>query len=1002
MTSKESLKILMVIVALILAAFADPQGTSTSGSPLRFDPTLPSGGAAQAWADSVMATLTPRQRVAQLVIPRLDVVDNEAGRAAMRRMVEGQEVGGVLLGKGTLADYAAILNYGQQLADVPLLVTLDGEWGLSMRVTDAPRFPYAMGLGAIQDPQALYEYGREVARECRETGIHVNFAPVMDVNSNPANPVIGYRSFGEDPERVAALGVAYSRGLEDGGVMAVAKHFPGHGDTSTDSHKELPTVDHSMETLRQVDLVPFQQFIDAGCSGVMVGHLKVPALDASGTPASLSKPVTTGLLKEEMGFRGLVFTDALAMKGANSAENNCVAALRAGVDVLLQPSSPATDIDAVMAAIKAGKISQDEIDRRCRKMLATKYALGLANYRPATVKGIKQRVNNDQAKIVNDHLAAASITAVKNDAGLLPLGAPPRQAIAVISIGAPADNEFSALCSKYLPVATYSVDKSNIPAATMQKLREADVVVAAVMSDAEWAQGALKQLTDLPALVPVTFVKALRMSRLGQLSNMPTLVAAYDDTPALRRAAAQAIFGGHEVSGRFPVNARGVASLGQGVTIPKTRLGYATPQEQGFDSRLEGQIDSIVGEAIREKAFPGCQVVVGRHGDIVLDKSYGATDYGTAAVKVTDATLYDIASMSKAIGTMGGLMKAYDEGLFSIDEPIASYIPELEETDKASIEVKELLYHQSGMPPVLAMYKIMIDSASYSGPLTRSKKSAAYPYYIDRNLWGNATARLRRDITSPQPDDSHTVEAGKGIWVGLDAYDTLMNRIHTIELKPDKRYRYSCLNFCLLMEMEENLTGVPHDEWVAEEIFAPLGALRTGYNPLEWYPRAMIAPTEQDKWLRRQHLQGYVHDELAAFSGGVQGNAGLFSTAGDVAKYCQMLLNRGTYGGQQILRPSTVDLFTLTKSPTTDRTLGFDMSEGTKSFSGMGASPSTYGHTGFTGTCFWIAPEQDLFMVVLTNRVNPSRQNAAFSRLNPRGAIWQAVYESLGFKPSGE
>lgn len=986
------------IIILSLAcvpAFIAP--ALTPAAPERPKAALVQGGRAEQWADSVMATMTMRQKVGQLFIPRLDVFDNAAGHTALKKMVTQGQVGGFLLGKGTVAGYANLIRCAQDVAKVPLMVTLDGEWGLAMRLSDAPRFPYSMGLGAISDPELLYAYGREVARECREVGIHVNFAPVLDVNSNPANPVIGYRSFGENPQRVSALGCAYSRGLEDGGVMAVGKHFPGHGDTSVDSHKALPTVDHSAATLENVDLVPFRDFINSGFGGIMVGHLKVPALDASGTPASLSAKVSTGLLKKEMGFGGLVFTDALAMKGAvaNEGGNNCVAALKAGADVLLGSGSPYNDIEAVVAAVKSGAVSEKRVEESCRKILAAKYQLGLADGAVTPRKNVKAVVNGPASKSVNERLAAGSITAVRTDGVTLPIGNLGKVDIAVVSIGADASNEFSNLCRKYAAVTQYSVGQSGLTASQLQQIAKADVVIAAVFSNSAWAASALSKLADLEGCIGVVFVNPYKMSALkAGIGKLKTFVAAYDNTPALRRAAAQGLFGGIAVTGRFPVNVEGIAREGAGVDIAKKRLGYTSPADAGFDPELEQRIDSIAGACLAAGAFPGCQVVVARKGNVVVDKCYGKIERGGAA-DVTGSTLYDIASMTKATATAGGLMIAYDEGLFGLKDRVSEHVPGLKGTDKENLTVEQLLYHESGMPASLNMIKIMTDPGSYSGPLTRSRARAPYTVKVAPGVYAHASARKRTDIIRRSSSDEFDIEAAKGWFVGQATKDTIMDRIYNANLRASKKYLYSCLNFCLLMDMEERLTGVDHDQWVDTELFGPLGADNTCFRPLESHNIAQIAPTERDVYLRGQTVRGYVHDEVAAYSGGVQGNAGLFSTAGDIAKYCQMLLQKGEYGPERIISAATVDLFTRSRSKGGRRALAFDLASGIRSLDDTGANIDTYGHTGFTGTCFWIDPEEEIVFVFLSNRINPSRSNSAFSSTNPRGAMLRAVYSSL-------
>lgn len=958
--------------------------------------------AGRRWVDSVYNTLSPRDRIAQLFVPVVNPVSGEMSRNSIKLLVGSNHVGGLLFSAGTIAQFADMTSYAQSLSSVPLLMTLDGEWGLSMRVKDTPRFPHNMGLGAIANERLLYDYGREVARECRLMGISVNFAPVLDVNSNPANPVIGYRSFGENPSKVASLGIAYAKGLQDGGVMAVGKHFPGHGDTSTDSHKTLPTVNHDRKHLDSTDLLPFKRYIDEGLDGVMVGHLNVPALDASDTPASLSNKITTGLLKERMGFNGLLFTDALAMKGAASNRNKCVAALLAGADVLLGSEHPASDIKAIEKAIHDKLISQKTIDDRCRKMLAYKYALGLST--PSTIarQGLERAINSTQADAVNRRLAAASMTVVRNDADLLPISDLADKSIAVVSLGAAADNTFSRYCAKYAGVDNYASDGTAFSSTKISQIKKHDIVVVGIFNDHASTRQLLSQLHSVKNLIPVFFVNPYKMAKFSaSLQHTKTLVIAYDDNPYTREYAAQAIFGGINVTGRLPVNLKGIAPMGTGVKLSKNRLGYTSPVMEGLQAWLTDSIDALVKTGLRTKAFPGCQVLVAKGGNVIINKNYGTLDYLHRA-PVTDGTIYDLASVSKAAGTLPGVMAAYDDKLFSLDDRASKHIPGLKNNGKEGITVKQLLYHESGMPASLNMFQTMMDTASYSGQLISARKTAANPIKIANKAYGNASARLRRDITSPRHSASTPIEAAKGIFVGRAAYDTIMNRIYSAKLRPSNKYNYSCLNFALLTDMEQRLTGMEHDRWVARRIFTPLGMSHTSYRPIDnGFNSAEIAPTEHDTFLRRQTLRGYVHDELANMSGGVQGNAGLFSTADDLAKLCQMWLNGGTYGGTRVLSEPTVKLFTTGKSPSCRRGLGFDKPDVDKPQSSPTtelASPSTFGHLGFTGTCFWVDPENDLIFIFLTNRVNPTRDNAAFSKLNIRPRLFEQVYRALPTK----
>ncbi|MBQ4344822.1 MAG: serine hydrolase [Muribaculaceae bacterium] len=949
------------------------------------------------WVDSVYSSLSNRQRVAQLFIPMIGPSSNKA-MAAISREVEKNEVGGLLFSRGSVEQYATLINHAQSITNVPLMITLDGEWGLAMRMKETPRYPYNMGLGAIKDETLLYNYGREIARQCKAMGIHVNFAPVLDVNSNPANPVIGYRSFGEDPERVSRLGIAYSLGLEGGGVMSVSKHFPGHGDTSVDSHDSLPTIYHSQAKMREVDLVPFESYIESGLSGIMVGHLSVPAYDNSSTPASLSRKITTTLLKEQMGFDGLVFTDALTMKGAQSGGNICIEALRAGADVLLDPGDISHNITAIINAANSGRISWSDIEIRCKKMLAYKYALKCHQHQPIDLNNINGELNSPEADAVNRALAAGSITAVFNRDNLLPIKNL-TQSIAVVNIGTDTDETFTEFCSKYARINRYSTASRSFTTSELSEIKSHDIVIVAVYDDKQWARNVYAQLRNCENLIPVFFTTAYRTNKFrSYLKDVPTLLLAYDDTPYTREYAAQAIFGGIDVSGRLPVNLNGLAPIGSGVDIQKTRLGYSTPMMSGVNSWATDSIDFIINKGLENGAFPGCQLIVAKHGNIIIDRCYGNLSFD-GETPVSTGTLYDLASVSKATGTLPGVMKAFDLKLFRLDSPASFFIPGLRNGNKADITVRELLYHESGMPASINMFNLMMDTATYEKPLFKRQQSSLYSIFIENSVYGNNQAQMRRDITSPIATSQFNIEAAKGLYVGSATLDTIRGRIYDAKLRRNKKYNYSCLNFCLLMEMEERLTGISHDRWVNDSIFAPLGAYHTCYRPLSsGWSVGDIAPTENDQFLRRQTLQGYVHDEIANFSGGVQGNAGLFSNATDLAKLCQMWLNGGTYGGVRILSEETVSLFTTDKSPNCRRGLGFDkpdMTDPDKSPTAEEASAATFGHIGFTGTCFWVDPESELIYIFLCNRVNPTRSNKAFSDLNPRPTILSLIYRAM-------
>lgn len=957
--------------------------------------------AAKAWADSVYSTLSERQRVAQLVFATVNPTQGEASKTTLKRVVATDGCGGLLFSKGSYAQYAAMTRYAQSQARVPLLITFDGEWGLNMRIKEAPQFPRNMALGAITDMRLIYDYGRETARQCRAAGIHVDFSPVADVNSNPKNPVIGERSFGSNPGRVAKAVAAYALGLEDGGVQAVAKHFPGHGDTDTDSHKALPTVHRSRAQLDSVELVPFREYIDGGCSGIMVGHLAVPALDASSTPASLSGKITTGLLRKEFGFEGLIYTDALTMHGAvdPKGRNTVVAAFEAGADVLLASEKAGEAIQALMSALKKGEITEAQVKERCLRVLRYKYLLEAWKLSEPTGEALAEAVDTPEAQAMIDRLAAAAVTLLKNSKDLVPLSALHYPKVSVVSIGqVPEGNNFAEVCRLYADVSTYQTPGEAFSATSIAKIDgHGDAVIVPVYSDTNEAAATLAALAKNSSrpVIGVFFINPYKMARFSAaFSHLACAIAAYENLPALRSAAAQAVFGGIACSGTLPVDVEGIGAEGAGLKTAKTQLGISTPAAEGMAPWLTDSIDAVIRQAMAIKAMPGCQVLVAKNGNIVYDKAFGRLSVTPGSRRVDHNTAYDLASVSKATGTLSGIMKAYDMGLISLDDTLGKLIPQVTDTAKTGITVRQLLHHETGMPASLNMFDAMIDTASFTGRLITGKWDKAHTIKIQRKAYGNNTARLRRDITSGSRSDRFPIEAAEGIFTGQETYDTLMHRIYNIPLRANRSYNYSCLNFCLLMKAEQQVTGRSHDEFVGAEIFKPLGMTRTTYRPWESYGAANVASTEHDTFLRRQTLHGYVHDELAAFSGGVQGNAGLFANARDIARYCQMLLNGGTYAGSKVLSPATTKLFLSDKSATCRRGLGFDkpdMEHPEWSPTCDEAPASVVGHLGFTGTVFWMDPEQDLIFVFLTNRVNPTRDSDAFNGTAIRPHLFSLV-----------
>ena len=963
------------------------------------------------WVDSVFDSLSPEARIGQLIVAAVTPSGNEATRDLVRRLVTQNMVGGLIYENSSMADQAAVTNLAQSLAAVPLMITIDGEWGLGMRLKEVPNFPRNLILGAIDNDVLLYEYGREVARQCRLMGIQVNFAPVLDVNDNPLNPVIGNRSFGESPELVARHAIAFARGLEDGGVMAVGKHFPGHGNSSEDSHKTLPVINKTMQEINTCELVPFRRFIDAGLSGILTAHLLVPAIDGGTAPTSLSSGCINDVLRDQLDFSGLIFTDALNMKGATQLLKGsaCVNALLAGNDVLLMPENIGDEIAAVKAAVANGTLNQSIIDERCKKILRYKYALNLTSPQHVNTANLQNEVNSQRSSVLKRQLTASSITVIKNNDNILPVHNLQSRHIAVATIGNEKGtaSTFTRRCADYAQVSRYDLAKSGSADVLADQLHDGhfNTIIVEVGDDSDASRSALNAVVKrCKNLVVVLTCKPYDIKKYGTAitnKHVKAVVLTYDNSTLTEDYAAQTIFGGNAANGNLPISLsfegkKTRYEAGDGIHYDATRLGYTIPAEVGLDNRLTAQIDSVCRLGVQQHAFPGCQVIVARHGKVIYKGSFGAIDYGNP-VKVDDNTLFGLASVSKATGTISGVMKAFDDGKFRLDDKASEYIPGLRDGDKEDITFRDLLYHETGMPASLNMWYMMMDDKSYTGELIAGAEDATHTIKIMNGAWGHKDAKMRTDILSRVKTDKFNIAIADGLWGGRVTYDSIMNRMYHAKLGK-KRYLYSCCNFSLLADAVQRITHSPLNYYVNNYIFAPLGAYHTMYRPLSKFSRDEIAYTEVDTYLRRQHIHGYVHDELAAFSGGVQGNAGLFSNANDLAKLFQMWLNGGTYGGVRLLKASTIETFTTQKSPNSHRGLGFDkpvVGDPEASNTCAEATPETYGHTGFTGTCFWVDPKNDMFYIFLSNRVCPTRNNPNFGRISARSHIQSLIYRAI-------
>ena len=948
------------------------------------------------WVESRLGKMTLKEKIGQLFIHTVALQDTEVNRKNIRNAVKEYKVGGFLFDNGQLVNQVNLTNYAQEMAEIPLLITFDGEWGLNMRLKEIPAFPRNRVLGCIQDNNLLYEYGKEVARQFREIGVHVNFAPVADVDNNPLNPVINTRSFGGDVRNVTEKVIAYSKGLEDGGVLSVSKHFPGHGDTNVDSHKALPTLNFSRERMDSVEMYPFRKAVEAGLGGVMVGHLEVPAL--SKRTASLSSDIVQGILQKEFGFKGMIFTDALEMKGVSNNQNVCAQALIAGNDMVLAPRNLKRELDAVVVAVKNGQLTEDEITERCRKVLTFKYALGLHKPQFIQMSGLEQRLKRPEAEQLLERLEKASVTIVGNEGGILPMAVDLKNT-AVLQIGKSSHGAlFHQQLKKYMGADRIVANPDSIASLTKRLMKYDRVIVTIYTEKYAAYQG---MLSSLAAKKPVAYVYFTLLKNVYKKGNSwkkaAAVVLGHSDSEDVQRFVADVMVGREKATGKISVEVKDYRMPGEGVDLEQTK--EYRPEDYGMDSSVLSKIDEVALEGIKAKAYPGCQVLILKDGAPVYDKCFGTFTYEDER-KVTPDDLYDIASLTKTTATLMAVMKLYDEGKFGLTDPISKYVPALNGTRKGRITIEDLLYHQSGLPGSWPFYREAINDSSYTGGFFKARIDANHHLRVDQRLYVVDSFDYKKEYFSPVRTEEYPLQIAENMYVSPTFPKRMLEMIASDKIPlRDRRYRYSCLNFVLLKEMVEKISGMPMDEYLEKEFYVPMGMKSTLYNPLRKYQLEQIVPTIQKDYLRnRKELRGYVHDEIAAFMGGVSGNAGLFSNARDVAKVYQMLVDGGQYEGKRYLSLETCQLFMNKKSRISRRALGFDRPDPQpdKGPCADEAPKEVVGHTGFTGTCAWADPKNGLVFVFISNRIYPRPfDHKGLMTLKIRPRIQQLMYQAL-------
>lgn len=943
----------------------------------------------QTWVDSVYGSLSWNERIGQLFMIRAHSDLGASHIAAVEAQIEKYKVGGLCFFQGTPEKQVQLVNRYQQLSkDLPLLVAIDGEWGLGMRMKESTiSYPRQLTLGAIQNNRLIYQMGREIGHQLNRTGVHVNFAPVLDINNNPNNPVINTRSFGEDRYNVTIKSYMYMKGMQDVGIMACGKHFPGHGDTDVDSHLDLPVIKHPLDRLDSLELFPFKSLAAYGIGSMMVAHLSMPGLDdRPNRPTTLSYNTVTNLLKGKLNFKGIIFTDALEMKGVTKYFDSGqveAEALLAGNDMLVLPEDIGAALKTIKSYLREGKLSENRIEESVKKILRAKYELQLHRLQPVEEENVRKEVNTPRAKALRRELFKEALTMVRNKNDLIPFQTTGDQKMATISIGASAKTTFQKRLDSYGKFRHLQLSK-NISTAQRQQLigsladQAAVIVSLHDLSDYASKDFGLTQslkafINELNEKTNVILVVFGTPYLLKYFDAIDWVLEAYQENKDTEELAAQALFGAFSIKGRLPVTASARSAYNVGVvTKAAQRFGYADPEDVDLHPDTLLKIDELANEAIAKRATPGCVVLVAKDGNIVYHKAFGYHTYKRRR-RMRKDDVFDLASVTKIAATTISVMQLAEQNKLDIDLPMSVFLPELKASNKIDLVTKDVMAHHAGLLSWIPFYEKTVSGR-------RRNKRPMSKYY--RN----------------ESSEEYIVPVANRLFMRRDYTDSIWYQIIHSDLRPNNNYRYSDLGFYLLSKMVHRVSQLPLDRYANDNIYRPLGLEVTGFNPWRRISRSRIVPTEEDRYFRRQKVQGYVHDMGAAMLGGVSGHAGLFSNAEELATIMQMLLQGGYYGNHRFLKPQTIAQFTTRHPRSTRRGIGFDMLELDKSrsinFSTL-ASSRTFGHLGFTGISTWADPVNNIVFVFLSNRTYPSMYNYKLNKYDYRPRIQSVIYEAM-------
>ncbi len=968
------MRYLYLIVFLLLVSLT---AKTQENNPLQ----TPNRETQQKWVDSIYSTLTLAEKVGQLYMIQVMSNQDKTTKNNIIKLIRDHHIGGIIYSNGGPVKQAKLNNELQALSKIPMLIGMDAEWGLNMRLDSTYAFPWNMTLGAIKDNKLIEQTGKHIGEHCKRLGVHFNFAPVVDININPKNPIIGNRSFGEDRNNVTEKALAFMKGMQSTGVLASAKHFPGHGDTDQDSHTTLPSISFSKKRIDSIELYPYKKVIEKGLSSVMVAHLNVPSLDATGNPSSLSKRIITDILKEKLGFQGLIFTDALTMKGvANFSETGAIdlAAFMAGNDVMLMSANVGIGISKIVEAYKRGVISEERLAHSVKKILQAKYKVGLHHYKPIGLTNLLNDLNRIKDDVLYEELIENAITVVQNKRDLVPLRQLEIKNIAYVNLGDDSGDYFFNELKKYSKV--HKIAASNFES-LKNNLQPYNTVIIGLhrsnsnpwkaykftKNELDW----IEEIAKTHTVILDVFVKLYALTDLKSIANIESIIVSYQNSRIAQEKSAQLIFGAIGAKGMLPVSVGNYFSLGHGIpTFSIKRLGYTLPERVGVNSEKLKKIDSVAQYAITNKMTPGIQLLIAKEGKVFYNKNFGKHTYD-GKNKVDFEDIYDVASLTKILATLPLLMELEEQNMVSLDTKLSEILPEYKNSNKKDITLKSMLSHYAKLKPWNPFYYQTLDTVT---------KRPSSKYY------------------RTQKSSKFNIEVAKNLYLRSDYKDSIPQMIQDSELLETLRYRYSDFPYYILKKYIETYYNKTLEELVQDHFYQSIGANYTMYNPYHKISSKKIIPTEVDDYYRYQEIHGYVHDMGAAMQNGIGGHAGIFSNANDVAKIMQMYLQKGFYGGKRYLKPETIDKFNTCYfcDNNNRRGIGFDKPQLEEQGPTCGCiSMTSFGHSGFTGTYAWADPEKEIVYVFLANRTYPNAGKNMLLRENIRTEIQRLIYEAL-------